>query len=179
MNEEIWRPVLNYNGIFKNNYEVSNLGNVRSLNYHLTGKTKNLKVKYSRYVEIELSTQNRKYRKHTEVHRLVYYSFHPERNEDEDKKNGLQVNHINENTYDNRLENLNLLTAPDNVNWGTRNERVSKKILQYDLNGNFIREWSSAIEIERQLGFCRTGITYCCKNKRKTAYGYIWKYKEE
>ena len=36
---------------------------------------------------------------------------------------GMQVNHIDENTLNNNLENLNLMTPSENINWGTRNER--------------------------------------------------------
>lgn len=50
-------------------------------------------------------------------------------------------------------------------------------ILQYDLNGNFIKEWSGMREAKRVLGI-KGNITQCCKGKRKTASGYIWKYKE-
>ena len=96
----------------------------------------------------------------------------------------MQVNHINENKTDNRLENLNLLTPKANVNWGTRNKKIkiklSKPVLQYDLEGNFIKEWPSATEAARQLGFLKASISSCCKKipYYKTAYGYIWKFKE-
>lgn len=49
-------------------------------------------------------------------------------------------------------------------------------ILQYDLEGNFIREWSGMREAKRELGI-KGNITQCLKGTRKTASGFIWKYK--
>ena len=60
---------------------------------------------------------------------------------------------------------------------GIFNTKRSKSILQYDLEGNFINEWPSTMEIERQLGCCNSHISACCKGKRKSAYGYKWRYK--
>ena len=58
-------------------------------------------------------------------------------------------------------------------------ELFSKKINQYDLEENFIKTWNSAREVERELGFYHTHICNVCKLKRKTAYGYIWRYANE
>jgi hypothetical protein len=57
-------------------------------------------------------------------------------------------------------------------------EKISKAILQYDLDGNFIKEWRSGTEAALSLNKKATSsICECCQNKRKTAYGYKWKYK--
>ena len=95
---------------------------------------------------------------------------------------GLQVNHINEIKTDNRLENLNLMTAKENLNWGTRNERIAKKrskvVLQFDLNNNLVKEYQSIIQAGQETGFAFQNICACCKGKLKQAYGYKWRYKE-
>lgn len=52
----------------------------------------------------------------------------------------------------------------------------SKKINQYDLNENFIKTWDSSKQIERELHFPHSHVNNVCKGKRKTAYGYIWRY---
>ena len=52
----------------------------------------------------------------------------------------------------------------------------SKKILQYTKSGQFIREWPSATEAQRELGIAKSGISKCCKGKYKSAGGYVWKY---
>jgi group I intron endonuclease len=61
------------------------------------------------------------------------------------------------------------------------NKHKNNKIVnQYNLDGDFIKEWNSTIEIERTLGFKNSNISNCCNNKRqKTAYGFKWKYKKE
>ena len=57
---------------------------------------------------------------------------------------------------------------------------LSKKVLMIDkITGDIIREFSSTIEAEQYLGVKGHHISCCCNGKRKTAYGYIWKYKEE
>lgn len=61
-------------------------------------------------------------------------------------------------------------------NKGIYNTKHSKSLLQYDLNGNFIKEWPSTMEVERQMNFKNTAISACCLGKTKTAYGYKWKY---
>jgi hypothetical protein len=54
---------------------------------------------------------------------------------------------------------------------------VLKPILQYNLEGIFIREWESPIIVQNTLGYCKTWISYCARIKSKSAYGFIWKYK--
>lgn len=58
------------------------------------------------------------------------------------------------------------------------NNYRSKPILQYDLEGNFIKEWKSVYEARREINNnIGGGIGECCREKQKTAYGYKWKYK--
>lgn len=52
-----------------------------------------------------------------------------------------------------------------------------KEINQYDLEGNFIKEWSSQMEASKFIGTKGDGIGACCRGRQKTAYGYIWKFK--
>ena len=56
------------------------------------------------------------------------------------------------------------------------NPKKSKQVLQYDLDGNFIKEYPSSKEAERN-GFKHSSINLCCKGKRNTAGGYKWQYK--
>ena len=51
-------------------------------------------------------------------------------------------------------------------------------VLQYSKDGEFIAEYNSALEAERKTGINNSNISQCCKGKRKSAGGYIWKYKE-
>jgi group I intron endonuclease len=56
-------------------------------------------------------------------------------------------------------------------------ESNSKPILQYDLEGNFIKEWPSSVYINKELNFPQPNISAACLGKQKTAYGFTWKYK--
>lgn len=60
----------------------------------------------------------------------------------------------------------------------------SKKIIQYDFQGNLIKEWTSAMEAERFMNNTpnahwkelSNNINDCCRGRQKSSYGYIWKY---
>jgi hypothetical protein len=63
---------------------------------------------------------------------------------------------------------------------GKTREDISKPILQYDLSGNFIQEFSSIINaciILFNDASKNPNITKCCQGKTKSAYNYVWKYK--
>lgn len=55
-------------------------------------------------------------------------------------------------------------------------EASSKKVLQFTKSGEFIREWPSTREAERELGIAQSSICKCCNSERKSAGGYVWKY---
>jgi len=54
-----------------------------------------------------------------------------------------------------------------------------KPILQYTLQGEFVREWDSAADASRELSISQRGIYGCIRGKSKTSAGYVWKRKEE
>ena len=56
-------------------------------------------------------------------------------------------------------------------------KKLSKKVLQFTLNGEFIREWPSFAECERN-GFYGTAVCKCCQGKQKTHKGYIFQFKD-
>jgi group I intron endonuclease len=59
------------------------------------------------------------------------------------------------------------------------NLKNAKPVLQYDLEENFIQEWSSIREANLFLGKNKDSglINQCCKGKKQTAYKFKWKYK--
>lgn len=64
-----------------------------------------------------------------------------------------------------------------NANSGKNNPN-SKPVLQYDTNMNLIKEWDSGGMAARILGVGQSCICRCCNNKSRTAFGFIWKYKQ-
>lgn len=65
------------------------------------------------------------------------------------------------------------------LNLSTTKRIISKPIIQYSIEGEFIKEWISAKEAETTIGRINNSqITQCCRNKLKKAYGFKWKYKE-
>ena len=111
--------------------------------------------------------------KNYKVHRLAAMAYIP------NPENLPQVNHKDENKENNCLQNLEWCGAKYNTNYGTcitkRSNSCKKPILQFDLDGNFIREWGSATDVGRKV---KGNICNCLKGKLPSAYGYIWKYKE-
>lgn len=152
------------------NYTISDKGDVINI------KTNKQLKPYTRkdgYVVVSLSKGGKKYKCY--LHRLVAETFIP------NPDNLPQVNHIDEDKTNNCVSNLEWITPKDNCNHGTRNERQglghSKPIEQYDLEGNFIKEWDSATQVERDLGFNHSNISKCCLGRYNIAYNYKWKFK--
>ena len=172
MKKEYWKPVVGYEGL----YEVSNWGRVKSVNYNHTGKEKILKQNQIKngYKSVMLYKDGNG--KNYLVHRLVAEAFLPNPN---DYK---EVNHKDENKLNNSVDNLEWCTNEYNHNYGTINERISqsqsKPVLQYDLEGNFIKEWKSVTECCRN-GYNQGHVGACCRDERKTHKGFIWEYKNE
>ena len=176
---EIWRTPIHKGEIY-NNYQVSNLGRMMILNYRNTGKAKLMEPSECTNGYLEVGLSKNKITKTFLVHRLVAETFL------ENPENLPEVNHIDEDKTNNRVDNLEWKSHKGNCNHGTRNKRItkantngkcSKKVLQFTKFGEFIREWSSTRECERN-GFAQSAVAACCRGKQKSAYGYIWKYKE-
>lgn len=56
-------------------------------------------------------------------------------------------------------------------------EITSKPTLQFTKNDKFIKEWPNATSAANSLKVYPSHISSCCRDKRKSAYGYKWKYK--
>ena len=54
----------------------------------------------------------------------------------------------------------------------------AKIIEQYDINLNFIKEWPSITDAASTLGIDHSHISACARHDRRSAGGYIWKYKD-
>lgn len=58
-------------------------------------------------------------------------------------------------------------------------EAKKKPIIQYSKYGEFLKEWDSALLVEKEVGIYKSSISACARGKRPTAGGFIWKYKKE
>ena len=173
MNNEIWKDVTNYEGL----YQVSNLGRVKSIGYGTERILKLVRLKNG-YLKVSLwkNSKNKQFL----VHRIVAQAFLS------NPQNLSQVNHKDEDKTNNSVQNLEWCDQKYNHNYGTINQRISEKmtngklskpVLQYTKTGEFVRKWKSTKDVERNLGYSQSYISKCCNGKRNSANGFIWKYK--
>ena len=184
--KEEWKDVGIVKGIdFTGLCQVSTLGNVKFLDRWVEYKNG-----YKRFYKEELKKPRLKngYQfvrlskegKHTEisVHRLVLQTFKPNQN----PELYTQINHIDENKENNKLDNLEWCTAEENNNHGTRKERATKTrrlhfvpTVQLDLKGNIINVYYQKEDIETQNKEMTFKHVARSINKEKNiCYGYFW-----
>jgi len=195
--EVIWKDIPGYEGLYK----ISTKGDIyacsrvvkspRQKNYIYKGHPMSLyHNKTNGYVYVELSKdgEKKKYR----VHRLVALAFI-------ENPLGLpQINHINEDRADNRVDNLEWCDEKYNCNYGTRNEKLSKiltesvgrPVIQFSKDGRYIARYKNILDAAKKTGTHRSDIS-CCALKRKlkahngklyirhSAGGYVWKFEEQ
>lgn len=186
---EEWRPVVGYEGL----YEVSSFGRIKRLEHMILLKNGHRKIKEiimspsnnSRgYQHVNLSKN--KIKQTNLLHRLVAEAFIPNpdnlpciNHKDENKLNNFVF--VNpDGSVDLEKSNLEWCTYQYNNTYGNRlkksTNKRSKPVLQYTLDGEFVREWPSASEAGRN-GYKQQAIVKCCNNTLKKHHGYIFKYK--
>lgn len=179
---ELWKDVKGYEGL----YQVSNYGNVRSVTRKrevsekkrdrcyeaMVQGTERKKFVRGEYLTVVLSKNSKK--SSFSVHRLVAEAFIP------NPYNLPQVNHKDENKLNNNAENLEWVTAKQNMNYGTLPERRKHRktratpVIQYDKDGNFVAEYRSIVEASRITGVSKANIeNYLTRNSK------LWKRKNE
>jgi hypothetical protein len=160
---EEWRDIDGYEGL----YQVSNLGNVRSF---YSNKTLKGGTDLGGYKIVSL--RKNMTQKTKTVHRLVATAFIP------NPDNLPCINHIDENKNNNSVNNLEWCTHQYNNTYGTFTERRIKKrykvVRQYDMDGNFIKEYTGLVNAQKETGINRNNITSVAKGKRNHAGGYKW-----
>lgn len=177
---EVWRDIPGYEGL----YQVSDCGNVRSLNYRNKRMVRQLCFKPHRQGYLQVELHNRGERKTFTVHRLVGVAFV------DGYADGLIINHKDENKKNNHYSNLEWCTVSDNVkhslhhrispprrNYPKYKPRKDKqKVCQLNNEGEILRVWDSTIAVKAALGYSDSSIKQCCRGNRKTAYGFKWQY---
>lgn len=174
-NSEIWKPISGYEGL----YEISTHGNVKSLNYNHTKVAKNLKFGVSqdgKYYSVGLFKNNK--RKKFRVNRLVAEAFIS------NPHNYPEVNHKDEDTFNNCVENLEWCTRGYNINYGSRNRKVSEKLKNNPrskpilaiLEDGTIERYPSVTEATRVLEASYGTIWQALNGRIKIAYKRKWEY---
>ena len=178
MTREVWRDVAGYEGL----YQVSNYGNVRSLDRKVLVKQKHREFWQTRhgqtlkphvdkygYLYVSIRGHNRK------IHRLVMEAFVG--------KSNLTVNHKDEDKTNNHLDNLEYMTSRDNLLYGTGMDRRRlsarrrcKPVEQIDPKTNVvIKRYAGLVDTDLD-GFCSQTVGKVCMGQRPTHKGFLWRY---
>lgn len=178
---ETYKPIKNFDGY----YEVSNYGNCRSVERVVIATNRVIKFKQK---QLKAAITNANYRfvvlckngisKPFTIHRLVAIAFIP------NLLNKKEVNHIDGNKNNNTVENLEWVTASENMK--NANDRIgvykkginnprSTPVIKTDKNGIYINSYGSINEAA-QKNNCGAGhISECMRGKRKQVMGFIYK----
>ena len=154
------KDIKGYEGL----YAITSCGKVWSYR-----RQKFLKTQVNRcgYEYVILQSNNKQ--KTVTVHRLVAEAYIP------NPENKPQVNHKDENKQNNCVNNLEWMTAKENMNYGTRTQRTRKKVYCVELD----RVFDGVRVAARELGIAHNHISYCCNGKQKSAKGYHFRYADE
>lgn len=182
--KEIWKTIDEYP-----EYEVSTYGNIRSVDrnivdawgrkYHLIGKPIKLETQKTndnyKQIMVHISSNRKSYR--LIVARLVAKAFIPNPN------NYPQVNHKDEDSTNNHVENLEWCTGKYNINYGDYLQRRSKSknraIDVFDINYNFIETLPSGKAVSEKYEVSRGSVSNVCHGKRHSVKNYIFQFHQQ
>lgn len=174
---EVWRDVLGYEGL----YAVSNLGRVKSLassNYKKHDIILRQHVTGNGYLTVSLYKDG--YVKNRRTHKLVAEAFLP-------PIDGFdEINHLDEDKFNNTVGNLSRCDRSTNVNYGSRNLVVayklmnrpdhSKVVLQVDNDGSVILRFRSTHDAAKFFGCWASQIARVCRGERTNYKGMKFRY---
>lgn len=96
-----------------------------------------------------------------------------------DVRSKISSSHKNKVLSEVTKEKLRIVNLGKQQSVSSRIKRTKGSIMQFDLDGNIIKEWYSLGQIQQETGFLKANISSCCHNRLKTAYGFKWSFKEE
>lgn len=164
---EVWKSIPGY----EDQYEASTYGRIRSLPRNGTIKTKrvlSLNHKNSGYIDVTLNKDGK--RTTTHVHQLIAKTFI------DNPENKPQVNHINGDKTDNRIENLEWATSRENIRH--KFDALGYKVVRHGMKPVMCVETGEVFDAiksaEREYGNSFGAIQRVVNSKRRTAYGLHW-----
>ena len=194
---EIWKDIEGFEGL----YQVSTQGRIKSVERYIksSGNTYRFakerimkqQINHKGYPSILLHKESVPYPR--VVHRLVAMAFIP------NPQNLPQVNHKDTNKLNNRVENLEWMTGEENMRHAFANgcfkttikqieharknqkqivEKRKRAVIMCSDTGEELKVFKSITDAEKETGIRNGDIVRVCKGSRRTAGGYVWKYKE-
>ena len=173
--EELWKPVVGFEGL----YEVSNLGNVKSIERNGTVKCgRHMSKILDNYGYYMCRLRNKNIVKLPKIHRLVAQAFI------DNPENKPQVNHKDGNKLNNCVDNLEWVTSRENIIHAVENGLIDvvgdiKNFCGYKVeqikDGKVVGTFDTISKASRETGVSRSGIEKVLKGKQKTSGGYYWK----
>jgi hypothetical protein len=167
--QEIWKDIEGYEGL----YQVSNIGRVKSFPRHGTvanGKIMKQHYDSKGYARVCLSKNGQK--QNCKTHRLVAKAFIP------NPHHYKQVNHRDENKYNNNVCNLEWCDNRYNATYNERMKKIAKKISRKIRCVETNETFPSISEASRKMGICHSSIVYVCQGKFKQIKGYHFIYED-
>jgi HNH endonuclease/NUMOD4 motif len=157
-----WKAIEGYN-----RYRVNEYGEVMNVN---TGRILKAGISSNGYYQVCLCKDGIM-KGHT-VHRLVAKAFIPETDY------SLQINHIDGIKTNNHYSNLEWCTHKHNGEHAYKIglTKCRKTINQLTIDGKFIKQWESILDVERELGINHPNISAVASGKRKSAGKFKWQY---
>lgn len=147
------------------NYKIDTNGNV----FNAKGKKLKQEKTNTGYLRVSLSNDTVKHQRKS-VHRLVAETFIPNPN------NLPQINHLNKNKTDNRIDNLEWCTPIDNLNYSNVIDKASVAKFTKVKCVNTGQIYNSVKEAADSLGLHHSNIVACCNGRRSHCGGMKWEY---
>jgi hypothetical protein len=159
---ELWKDINGFNG----RYQVSNAGRIRNAHTDFIRKPVEDKDGYYQIRLYDSGCQGT-----YKIHRLVAEAFI------DNPCNLPLINHKDEDKKNNTVDNLEWCTKEYNNNYGSRAQKILRKINQIDLHSNkIIKTYVSIASAAKEYNINPSSICGCLRGRSKSCLGYVWRY---